>query len=284
MVLNDIERRFCECTRLSNKGIEVFPIKRPEDFSVQKQETIKELSDKYGYVPTPLYTVDAMIATQHKNLSPSSITCDFCAGCGQYTVRLLRYLKNKFDIDVEQFLTNNHYLTELQPENCAALVYIFGPNINLYVGDSMNLKYSTEDDKGILFFDEKNKKWFNDTLIDKLLVKETFNSNREFLSYLFNNYKDKNKIIEYVTKIKNDEIVAKPKEEKQVEVITIEKVSEVVKQIKEQDKPKEEVKVVKEIKPKKQATTKKKGIGNNTKEEADDFFGMFGGLKPLKGA
>lgn len=291
MTLEQIEQRFCEVAKL-DIGLTVFPIKK-EDYKEQKQETIKELSKKYGFVPTPIFLVDTMICMEMKNLKATSTTCDFCAGVGQYTIRLLRYLYNKFQIDVEDFLKNNHYITELQAENCAALVYTFGPNINLYVGDSMNLKYSDEEDKGILFFDEKNKKWFNDPLIDKLLIKETFNSNREFLSYLFNNYKDKNKIIEYITKIKNGEIVAKPKEEKQVEVITVEKVPEVVKQIKEQDKPKEEfkleqeevkeekVKVVKETKPKKQA---KKGIGNNTKEEADDFFGMFGGLKPLKGA
>lgn len=280
MTLDQIEQRFCECTKLE-MNLSTFPIKK-EHYKEQKQETIKELSDKYGFVPTPIFLVDEMIEMEQDNLSKDSITCDFCAGCGQYTIRLLRYLCNKFQIDVEDFLKNNHYITELQAENCAALVYTFGPNINLYVGDSMNLKYSDENDKGILFFDEKNKKWFNDTLIDKLLVKETFNSNREFLSYLFNNYKDKNKIIEYVTKIKNGEIVTKPKEEKQIEVITIEKVPEVIEQIKEPIKEEikeEKVKVVKETKPKKQV---KKGIGNNTKEEADDFFSMFGNLKPLK--
>lgn len=280
MTIDELENRFSECTKLDFSLVQ-FPIHR-EDYKEQKQETIKELSDKYGYVPTPIFLVDEMIEMEQDNLSKDSITCDFCAGCGQYTIRLLRYLYNKFQIDVEDFLKNNHYMTELQAENCAALVYTFGTNINLYVGDSMNLKYSDEDDKGILFFDEKNKKWFNDKVIDALLTKETFNSNREFLSYLFNNYKDKQKIVEYVNKIKSGEIKPKEKEEKQVEVITIEKVPEVIEQIKEpikeeikEDKPKEEVKVTKEVKPKKQV---KKSIGNNTKEEANEMFNF----APLK--
>ena len=257
-MLEDIEKRFCECTKLSNKGIEVFPIKKPKDFSVQKQETIKELSDKYGFVPTPLYLVDVMIAGRQDELNVDSSTCDFCAGCGQYTIRLLRYLKNKFDIDVENFLTNNHYLTELQPENCAALVYIFGPKINLYVGDSMNLKYSTEQDKGIVFFNEKTKVWEHNKLFDALLTKETFNTNKQFLSFIFNNYKDSNKIVEFVNKIKSGEIELKKNEEdeKHVEEITVENVPEVIEQIKAQDKPKkiitpkkEKVEVIKEVTP-----------------------------------
>ena len=280
MTLEDIERRFKECTKLSNIDLVQFPILK-KDYKQQKQETIEELNKKFGFVPTPIFLVDTMIVMEQKNITKNSTTCDYCAGCGQYTVRLLRYLKNKFDIDVEQFLTNNHYLTELQSENCAALVYIFGPRINLYVGDSMNLKYSTEEDKGIVFFNDKTKVWEHNKLIDTLLTKETFNTNKQFLSFIFNNYKDTNKIVEFVNKIKSGEIELKKNEEDEhVEEITVEKVPEVIEQIKEQNKPKEEVKVVKETKPKKQA---KKGIGNNTKEEAEDFFNMFGGLKPLKG-
>ena len=262
----------------------IFPFKK-DTYKEQKQETIKELSKKFGFVPTPIFLVDAMICMEIKNLKADSITCDFCSGVGQYTIRLLRYLKNKFDIDVEQFLTNNHYLTELQPENCAALVYIFGPNINLYVGDSMNLKYSTEQDKGILFFNDKTKVWEHNTLIDGLLTKEIFNTNKQFLSFIFNNYKDSSKIIDFVNKIKSGEIELKKNEEDEhVEEITVEKVPEVIEQIKEptkedtfelvaeEEKKPVEKKVKKETKPKKQAKPKKKKLGDNTKEEADLMF------------
>ena len=276
MLLEDIEKRFCKCINL-DLDLTKFPFTKYTE-KEQKQETIDELSKKFGFVPTPIFLVDEMIEMEQDNLTKDSITCDFCAGCGQYSVRLLRYLYNKFQIDVEDFLKNNHYITELQAENCAALVYTFGPNINLYVGDSMNLKYSDEEDKGILFFDEKNKKWENNSLIDKLLTKKNINTNKEVLSYIFNNYKHSKKILDYIQNYDFEGYKKKQEEEKQVEVITVEKVPEVIEQIKEPVKEK-----IKEDKPKKQTKPKKKGIGNNTKEEADDFFNMFGGLGKLKG-
>lgn len=248
MTINELENRFSECTKLDFSLVQ-FPIHR-EDYKEQKQETIKELSDKYGYVPTPIFLVDEMIEMEQDNLTKDSITCDFCAGCGQYTIRLLRYLYNKFNINVEDFLKNNHYITELQAENCAALVYTFGTNINLYVGDSMNLKYSDEDDKGILFFDEKNKKWFNDKVIDALLTKSDIATNREFLSYLFNNYKDKQKVVDYVNKIKSGEF-NKPKEEVKVEAKEI-----VVNTVLNDDKVKDESKSVQEVKENKTPSKK----------------------------
>lgn len=283
MTLKDIEQRFCEITKL-NLDLSIFPFKK-DTYKEQKQETIKELSKKFGFVPTPIFLVDVMICMEIKNLSVDSITCDFCSGVGQYSIRLLRYLKNKFNIDVEQFLINNHYLTELQPENCAALVYIFGPKINLYVGDSMNLKYSTEDDRGIVFFNDKTKVWEHNKLIDALLSKETFNTNKQFLSFIFHNYKDSNKIVEFVNKIKSGEIDLKKNEEDQhVEEITVEKVPEVIEQINKPTKEEvnKEVKIV-EIKPKKVIPSKskkqvKKKIGDNTKEEANLMFNF----KPLK--
>lgn len=256
MTLEEIETKFKECTKLMSLNLVQFPIQK-KDHKEQKQETIKELSKKFGFVPTPIFLVDAMICMEIKNLKADSITCDFCSGVGQYTVRLLRYLKNKFDIDVEQFLINNHYLTELQPENCAALVYIFGPKINLYVGDSMNLKYSTEDDKGILFFNEKNKKWFNDTLIDKLLTKNDINTNREILSYIFNNYKHSKKIVEYIQNYDFEGYKKKQKEEKQVEVNEQIEAKEIVENtVLNDDKVKDESKSVQKENNKKSSSKK----------------------------
>lgn len=62
---------------------------------------------------------------------------------------------------VGQWLKKNHWFTEFQFSNVAKLVYIFGPNINVYIGDSLNMKYTGEDDSGLLFFDAKKKKWLN---------------------------------------------------------------------------------------------------------------------------
>lgn len=200
MTLQQIEQRFKQITKL-DIDLSKFPIKR-EDYKEQKQKTIKELSDKYGFVPTPIFLVDTMIAMKHKRFTKESVTCDYCAGCGQYSVRLLRYITNIHKMDINQFLQNQHYFTQLQLENCAMLVYIFGPNINLYVGDSKNLKYSDQDDKGILFFNEDEQRWEHNDLIDKLIQKDIIKNNKDYLSFIFNNYKDKGKIIEFLNNIK----------------------------------------------------------------------------------
>ena len=59
------------------------------------------------------------------------------------------------------WLPKLHYFTEFQFSNVAKLIYIFGPSINVYVGDSLNMKYSGEDESGLLFFNPKIKKWVN---------------------------------------------------------------------------------------------------------------------------
>lgn len=267
MTLEQIENKFKECTKLSNINLVQFPILK-KDHKVQKQETIDELSKKFGFVPTPIFLVDTMIVMEQKNITKDSTTCDFCAGCGQYTIRLLRYLKNTFNLTDEQILDHlkcRHVFTELQLENCATLIYIYGKDINLFVGDSRNLKYMTNE-HGIVFFNDKTKVWEHNTLIDGLLTKETFNTNKQFLSFIFNNYKDSSKIIDFVNKIKSGEIELE-KNEEQVEEITVEKVPEVIEQIKAQEeKPKKEKKVVVVIekekepeKPKFVGTTRLKG-------------------------
>lgn len=276
MTLEEMEKRFCECTKLNNISLVHFPI-HVTDFPEQKQETIEELNKKFAFVPTPVYLVDRMVEMNVNYFDDKSITCDLAAGCGQYSIRLLRYLYNKFQIDVEDFLKNNHYITELQAENCAALVYTFGPNINLYVGDSMNLKYSDEKDRGILFFDEKNKKWFNDNIINALLTKSDIATNREFLSYLFNNYKDKQKVVEYVNKIKSGEF-NKPKEEVKVEAKEI-----VVNTVLNDDKVKDESKSVQEVKEEKTPSKKEEPKILIVKEE-EPKKPVFVGTVRLKGS
>ena len=59
------------------------------------------------------------------------------------------------------WLPKLHYFTEFQFSNVAKLIYIFGPQINVYAGDSLNMKYAKDEDKGLLFFNEKRKSWLN---------------------------------------------------------------------------------------------------------------------------
>ena len=186
MTINQIETRFKEVANLQNIDLTKSLI-RKADYPIQQVKTRKEKSKAFGEVFTPLFLVDAMIYMKFKDITPQSKTCDLCAGYGQFTIRLMRILYNKFKMDVEEWLKNVHTFTELQMESCAKLVYIFGPNINLYAGDSLKLNYSDENESGILFFDEENKKWYNNKLVDELIHKNVVKNNLKLLIFIFEN-------------------------------------------------------------------------------------------------
>ena len=171
----EIEERFKEVTGLQHLDLSVPHFQKSDN---QQQKTTKSDFKNFGWVCTPLWLVDEMIEPQIPNLTLKSTTCDACSGCGQFSIRLMRKLYDKFvgqgisDKKVSTWVTKYwlpklHYFTEFQFSNVAKLIYIFGPNINVYIGDSLNLKYSTEDDSGLLFFDAKKKKWIN---LPKLLT------------------------------------------------------------------------------------------------------------------
>ena len=155
----DIESRWKEVTGLQHLDLSVSHFQKGDD---QQQQTTKEEYENWDFVCTPLWTVDEMIET-NLAIKLNSNTCDACCGCGQFSIRLMRKLYNKYpcEFDVNDWLKNHHTFTEFQFSNVAKLIYIFGTNINVYIGDSLNLKYSTEEESGLLFFDYKNKKWFN---------------------------------------------------------------------------------------------------------------------------
>ena len=173
--ISEIESRFKEVTGLTHVDLSVNHIAKADGL---QQATSREAYKKFGFVTTPLWLVDEMLEPQIPNLTLTSTTCDACSGCGQFSIRLMRKLYDKFvgqgisDKKVSTWVTKYwlpklHYFTEFQFSNVAKLIYIFGPNINVYIGDSLNLKYSTEDDSGLLFFDAKKKKWIN---LPKLLT------------------------------------------------------------------------------------------------------------------
>ena len=113
-----------------------------------------------------------MIEPQIPSLTLDTKTCDACSGCGQFSIRLMRKFYNKLVslgvpedkadlIIVNHWLKKNHWFTEFQFSNIAKLIYIFGPDINVYVGDSLNMKFAKEDERGLLFFNPKKKEWYN---------------------------------------------------------------------------------------------------------------------------
>ena len=167
--IESIESRFKEVTGLTHLDLSTPHFERGDD---QQQKTTKQQFKDFGWVCTPLWLVDEMLEPEILNLTLTSTTCDACAGCGQFSIRLMRKLHDKFikmgvvEEKVNSWVTKVwlpklHYFTEFQFSNVARLIYIFGPSINVYVGDSLNMKYSGEDESGLLFFNPKTKKWVN---------------------------------------------------------------------------------------------------------------------------
>ena len=186
MTIDQMEKRFKEIADLHNIDLTKSLI-RKSDYQIQQVKTRKEKSKKFGEVFTPLFLVDIMILMKFKEMTPETKTCDLCAGYGQFTIRLMRMLYNKFHMNVEEWLKNVHTLTELQMESCAKLVYVFGPDINLYAGDSLKLEHSDENDKGILFFNEETKKWYNNEFVDELIHIKYVKNNLKLLTFIFEN-------------------------------------------------------------------------------------------------
>ena len=164
-----IESRFKEVTGLTHLDLSTPHFERGDD---QQQKTSKSDYRNIGFVTTPLWLVDEMLEPEIPNLTLTSTTCDACAGCGQFSIRLMRKLHDKFikmgvvEEKVNAWITKVwlpklHYFTEFQFSNVAKLVYIFGTNINVYAGDSLNMKYAKVEDRGLLFFNEKQKSWLN---------------------------------------------------------------------------------------------------------------------------
>ena len=193
MTIDQIEKRFKEITELHDIDLTKSLI-RKDDYKVQQVKTRKEKSKNFGEVFTPLFLVDIMILMKFKEMTPETKTCDLCSGYGQFTIRMMRMLYNKFHMNVEGWLKNVHTLTELQMESCAKLVYIFGPDINLYAGDSLKLEHSDENDKGILFFNEETKKWYNNELVDELIHIKHVKNNLQLLTFIFENNQNSEKL------------------------------------------------------------------------------------------
>ena len=193
MTIDQIEKRFKEITELHDIDLTKSLI-RKDDYKVQQVKTRKEKSKNFGEVFTPLFLVDIMILMKFKEMTPETKTCDLCSGYGQFTIRMMRMLYNKFHMNVEEWLNNIHTLTELQMESCAKLVYIFGPDINLYAGDSLKLEHSDENDKGILFFNEETKKWYNNELVDELIHIKRVKNNLQLLTFIFENNQNSEKL------------------------------------------------------------------------------------------
>jgi hypothetical protein len=152
-IIEEMENRFLEIS-----GIECDLSKFPLESNDIKNniKVDKEKSDQYGEVFTPLWLVDKMIlkATVEK-LHASKSTLDLCAGYGQFTIRMIRALANyDKDFDVYKWLRENHTFIELQLESAHSILYTFGIDINLFIGDACKFIEALKQSKryGIFYY------------------------------------------------------------------------------------------------------------------------------------
>ena len=184
MEVEDIEKRFLEIS-----GIECDLTKFPlnQDDIKNNIKVDKDKSNQYGEVFTPLWLVDQMIlkATVEK-LHQSKSTLDLCAGWGQFTIRMIRALANyDKDFDVYKWLKENHTFIELQLESAYKLLYIFGVDINLLIGDALQIEKVHKWD-GINYFD-----WRWKSIPKDWIKNEIVNEEKVFIERFLNKFKEK---------------------------------------------------------------------------------------------
>jgi predicted helicase len=159
-IVESVESRFKEVAQLQG-DFSLIPMPKEHHLQVS---TNKSKSDTFGEVFTPIWLVDSMLerVSDYYWRNNSKVTLDLCAGYGQYTVRILR---KKFHLmgenfDARNFLFKTHYFSELQLSSCYKLMHIYSPKINLFIGDSKELKSLPENCSGIYYY---NKKWIECT-------------------------------------------------------------------------------------------------------------------------
>lgn len=151
-IVESIEKRFKDVANLDG-DFSLMPM--PKEYHLQVT-TNKDKSDTFGEVFTPIWLVDSMLerVSDYDWRNGNKVTLDLCAGYGQFTIRMIRkkfsLMGNKFD--VLKFLFQTHYFSELQLSSCYKLLHIYSPNINLFIGDSKELKSLPENCSGIYYY------------------------------------------------------------------------------------------------------------------------------------
>jgi hypothetical protein len=185
-IVETIEKRFKDVANLEG-DFSLMPM--PKEYHLQVT-TNKEKSDSFGEVFTPIWLVDTMLEriSDYDWRNGNKTTLDLCAGYGQFTIRMIRkkfsLMGNKFDI--LKFLFDTHYFSEIQLSSCYKLLHTYSCNINLFIGDSKELKSLPEDCSGIYYY--KNG-WHSCTekvqeLMGEPKRKYSVNSEAEFVTEL----------------------------------------------------------------------------------------------------
>ena len=186
--VEEIENRFLQVSGISC-DLSKFPLNQTDIDNNIKVD--KEKSNQYGEVFTPLWLVDKMILkTGIDKLINSKSTLDLCAGWGQFTIRIIRALTNhKEDFDVLKWLKNNNTFIEIQLESAYKLLYIFGVDINLLIGDALKIKEVKKWNE-INYFDHYWK-----SIPKDWIKKEILNEEKVFVEKFLEKFKEKQKEI-----------------------------------------------------------------------------------------
>lgn len=205
--LLEAEKRFKKISNISH-DITTFPLKS----NVSNIEINKAKSKEFSEVFTPLWLVDVMIK-QAKLTNADVTTLDLCAGYGQFSIRLLRYLFNTVPgFKVGTYLSNNHAFSELQLSSCYKLLNSFGIKINLFIGDSTHLNKLPENAKGIWCYIESYGSWVCLTkTIQKILGMSKVSSEEKFVTAVENLIKNIGEVHAKMTQITLDKIKANSK-------------------------------------------------------------------------
>ena len=166
----------------------IYPLDKSNPNHHLQVTTNKDKSDKHGEVFTPLWLVDEML--EQTEFESGSSTLDLCSGYGQFTIRMLRKrceTATRFGKKaIEKFLNNTHSFAEFQFSSCYKLLYIFGTEINLFIGDARHLSELDDNASGVMVYHEANKQWISvtDKLKATLFKKYTSTNEEKFCDFL----------------------------------------------------------------------------------------------------
>jgi hypothetical protein len=136
--MNDIIKRYEEIAGYELKKFGTYSKDEP-----QQTVTNKSKSKDHGEVFTPMWLVDEMVKESVDNITvpQNKVWMDMCTGYGAFTMRILNYLNDYYySFNAKKYLKENIMMNEWQISSAIKLIYIFGTDINLYIGDSLALK------------------------------------------------------------------------------------------------------------------------------------------------
>jgi len=172
-VLNIFEDRFKRLTGYKGR-FDHYPLMKHE---LDRFDTDKDKSRSFAEVFTPLYIVDEMIGTVENvgGMDQGNKYLDFCAGHGQFSIRILRMLYEKHgeEFDIGRYLKQKHYFCELQTSSCYKLLWTFSSKINLAIGDALQLGILPKKARGIWAYLESIDSWIDVSNFTRALFAKT---------------------------------------------------------------------------------------------------------------